>query len=112
MKINEIDREVTVIDRPTIGTASIEKPHVKPPNMYEVILYNDEFTHAEFVVDILQRIFNKSTLEAINIMMDCHKQSNATVGIYPKDVAETKVMNAMTEARAQEHPLQMTAEPI
>jgi ATP-dependent Clp protease adaptor protein ClpS len=115
MKINEIERkqpEVTVINRPKIGTVSKEKEQVQPPNMAEVILHNDDFTHAEYVVEMLHEFFGKNLQQAINIMMNAHQMGNATVGIYTKDVAESKTQAAMVQAQAFEHPLQLTVEPI
>jgi ATP-dependent Clp protease adaptor protein ClpS len=115
MKINEIEnnpRDVTVIDRPKIGSVSKGQEEIKPPNMYEVVLHNDDFTHAEYVVDMLHRFFNKNLHDAIGIMMNAHQMGQAMIAIYPEDIAKSKVQGAMAEARSLEHPLNLTAEPV
>lgn len=83
---------------------------VKPPHNYKVIMYNDDFTTMEFVVDILVRIFHKNMEEATIIMLDVHKKGKGIAGIYPYDMAKTKVARALREAREYGFPFKMTVE--
>jgi ATP-dependent Clp protease adaptor protein ClpS len=111
MKLDEIQREVTVIDRPPVLKPNHEDKTAKPP-MYAVVLHNDEFTHAMFVVDMLEKVFQKNLHDAMSLMMIVHKFNKAPIGVYPKDVAESKAAQGEAMARAGEHPLKLTVEPI
>ena len=82
-----------------------EKEKVKKPSRYVVILLNDDFTPMEFVVGILENIFHKNSSEAEQIMMQIHKSGQAVAGNYPFDIAETKAIQTMDIARANEYPL-------
>lgn len=86
------------------------KPVTQKPPMYKVLLLNDDYTPMEFVVDILQGIFNKDLQEATEIMMHVHRKGVGLCGVYTREVAETKVGQVLTAARAAEHPLQCTME--
>ena len=93
------------------GTLLAErKPQVKRPPFYKVILLNDDYTPMEFVVKVLENIFNKDHTEAVSIMMDVHNKGAGLCGIYTKDVAETKIDQALYLARQHEHPLQCSME--
>jgi ATP-dependent Clp protease adaptor protein ClpS len=87
-----------------------EDVEVRPPSMYKVILLNDDFTPMEFVVEVLQRFFNKDRETATEIMLQVHHQGQGVCGVYPRDIAETKVNQVMDYAREHEHPLQCTME--
>jgi len=82
----------------------------KPPPMYKVLLLNDDFTPMDFVVQILQKIFAKSFEQATQIMLKVHNDGVGVCGIYPYDIAETKVNQVITFAREQQHPLQCVME--
>jgi ATP-dependent Clp protease adaptor protein ClpS len=86
------------------------KPVTQKPPMYKVLLLNDDYTPMEFVVLILQGIFNKNIQEATEIMMHVHRKGVGLCGVYTREVAETKVGQVMTAARQAEHPLQCTME--
>ena len=86
------------------------KPKTKKPPMYKVLLLNDDFTPMEFVVHILERFFNIDHQQAVSIMLAIHQKGLAVVGIYPHEIAETKVTQVMAFARANQHPLQCTME--
>ena len=65
----------------------LEKEKIKIPRQYQVLIYNDDFTPMDFVVEVLIQIFNKDPDSAISLMMSIHKGSYAVAGIYPKDIA-------------------------
>ncbi len=87
------------------------KPKLKRPRLYKVILLNDDYTPMEFVVVLLERIFNKPRETAVQIMLHVHQKGMGVCGIYPRDVAESKVKQVMDFARDHQHPLQCTMEP-
>ena len=82
----------------------------EPPPMYQVILLNDDYTPMEFVVLVLEHFFQKSREEATRIMLHVHNYGVGVCGVYPYDVAETKVAQVLDLARRNEHPLQCTME--
>ena len=91
-KISEIDEEIT-----------------EPPD-YKVLLHNDDYTTKAFVVEILMVVFNKSLEEATHLMWYVHKNNIGVCGIYPLEVAETKIDQGMTLARENGSPLKLTLE--
>ena len=82
----------------------------KKPSMYKVLLLNDDFTPMEFVVLILERFFNVDHQQAVSIMLTIHQKGLAIVGVYPHEIAETKVAQVMEFSRKNQHPLQCTME--
>ncbi|PKO53589.1 MAG: ATP-dependent Clp protease adapter ClpS [Betaproteobacteria bacterium HGW-Betaproteobacteria-2] len=82
----------------------------KPPSMYKVILLNDDYTPMEFVVDVLQRFFNKSREQATQIMLKVHTEGAGVCGVYPHGIAETKTNQVMNYAQEHQHPLQCVME--
>jgi ATP-dependent Clp protease adaptor protein ClpS len=97
-------------DDPSVGVATKTKPKVKRPNLYRVLLLNDDYTPMEFVVHVLQRFFQKGREDATRIMLDVHKHGIGECGIYTFEVAETKVTQVMDFARKHQHPLQCVME--
>lgn len=93
-----------------IITRSKEKIKLKKPKHYKVIMHNDDFTTMEFVVDILTIVFNKDTNSANKIMMDVHKLGRGIVGLYPYDIAATKVAIALGMAKKEGFPFNITME--
>ena len=96
--------------RPETGVATRVRPKTKKPSMYKVLLLNDDYTPMEFVVHVLQKFFHKTTEDATRIMLHVHQRGVGVCGVYPFDVAETKVALVMDYARQNEHPLQATLE--
>jgi ATP-dependent Clp protease adaptor protein ClpS len=94
------------------GTAVITKtrPQTKRPNLYRVLLLNDDYTPMEFVVHVLERFFNKDHDAAQRIMMHVHQQGIGECGVFTYEVAETKVTQVMDFARKHQHPLQCIME--
>jgi ATP-dependent Clp protease adaptor protein ClpS len=86
------------------------KPKTKKPSMYNVILLNDDYTPMEFVVLVLEKIFNKRQEEATQIMLHVHKNGIGLCGTYTFEVAESKCKSVIDFAKKNEHPLQCTIE--
>jgi len=89
-------------------TRTVEKTE-KPP-LYKVLLLNDDYTPMEFVVYILERFFGMNADAANGIMLTVHMKGLAVVGVYSREIAETKVTQVMDYARRNQHPLQCTME--
>lgn len=81
----------------------------KPP-LYAVLLLNDDYTTMDFVIHILQAVFRKSLVEATQIMLHVHKRGVGVAGVYPRDIAETKIEEVHTSARSQGFPLKCRME--
>ena len=86
------------------------KPKTKKPSMYNVILLNDDYTPMEFVVIVLEKIFNKKQEEATQIMLHVHKNGLGICGTFTYEVAESKCKSVIDFAEKNEHPLQCTME--
>ena len=82
----------------------------KRPAMYKVILLNDDYTPMDFVVMVLEHIFQKPHSDALNVMLEVHQKGAGLAGIYTRDVAETKVDQVIEYARVNDYPLQCTLE--
>ncbi len=93
----------------TEGTTKT-KAKTEKPSLYKVLLLNDDYTPMEFVVHVLQRFFNKGQEDATRIMLHVHHHGVGVCGIYPFEVAETKVAQVIDFARQHQHPLQCTME--
>ncbi len=100
---NQFQNDENVIEK--------QKEIVKEPEMYAVILHNDHFTTMDFVVDIIIKIFHKPVTEATKIMLDVHRKGRGNVGLYPFDIAATKVTQVRELAKQAEFPLRCTMEP-
>ena len=86
------------------------KPALKRPPMFKVLLMNDDYTPMEFVIHVLETFFGMAREKAIQIMLAVHTSGSAVVGIYPRDIAETKSETVNEYARANQHPLLSTVE--
>ena len=86
------------------------KPKTKKPSMYNVLLMNDDYTPMEFVVTVLEKIFNKKSEEANQIMLHVHKNGIGICGTFTLEVAESKCKAVIEMAKKNEHPLQCTVE--
>jgi ATP-dependent Clp protease adaptor protein ClpS len=83
----------------------------KKPDLYKVLLLNDDYTTMDFVVEVLETVFHKSPAEAYRIMMAVHTQGKGLCGVYPFEVAETKVETVVDLARDNGFPLRAAMEP-
>lgn len=88
-----------------------ERTRYKVPRMYEVVIFNDDVTTMEFVVEILMDVFRKSHAEAETLMLTVHHKGEAVAGVYTYDVARSKVLRATSQARAKGFPLKLTYRP-
>ena len=97
--------------REGVDTASRSDERTENPRLWRVLLHNDDFTTQDFVVWVLQTVFNKPAAEAMTIMLHVHNAGLGVAGIYTRDVAESKI--TMTERLAEQHefPLRVTMEP-
>ena len=87
------------------GVAIQERGKTARPRRFRVLLFNDDYTTQEFVIDVLQSIFRKSPAEATQIMLKVHREGRGVAGVYPKDVAETKILLVHDAARDAGFPL-------
>jgi len=85
---------------------------VKPPQMYQVVMLNDDFTPMEFVVVVIQEFFGKDRETATQIMLKIHLDGKGVCGVYSRDVAATKVDQVLGAAKQAGHPLQCVSEPV
>jgi ATP-dependent Clp protease adaptor protein ClpS len=100
----EDDGGSVVVERKTQKT--------KPPQMYQVVMLNDDYTPMEFVVVVIQEFFNKDRETATQIMLKIHLDGKGICGVYSRDVAATKVEQVQEAARQAGHPLQCVSEPV
>lgn len=84
---------------------------LKEPQMYKVIMHNDDFTTMEFVVKVLKVVFHKDETTANQLMLNVHKVGKATIGLYTLDMASSKCNRAMRMAREEGFPFKVTYEP-
>jgi len=94
------------------GTSVITrvKPKTKRPNLYRVLLLNDDYTPMEFVVDVLEKFFALNRPTATRIMLEVHTKGKGVCGVFTYEIAETKVAQVTTYARDNQHPLMCTLE--
>ncbi len=92
------------------GTAVLTRTRTRKPNLYRVLLLNDDYTPMEFVVHVLERFFQKDRAAATQIMMHVHQNGVGECGVFTYEVAETKVTLVMDLARKHMHPLQCVME--
>ena len=87
------------------------RQQTRRPELYKVLLLNDDYTTMDFVVEVLESIFNKPPAEAFRIMMMVHTQGKGLCGVYPHEIAETKVEAVVNTAREHGFPLKAAMEP-
>ncbi len=86
------------------------KAKLQPPSLWKVLLHNDDYTTQDFVVFVLKSVFRKPDPEAVAIMLNVHRKGREVVGIYPRDVAETRLAQTRRLAEQKEYPLLLTLE--
>jgi ATP-dependent Clp protease adaptor protein ClpS len=100
-------------EKPKTGDEVLERPRekTKRPEMFKVVLLNDDYTTMEFVILVLQTVFNKDEEEAYRIMMKVHLEGRGICGTYTYEIAETKISTVHEMARENAFPLRATIEP-
>ncbi|MEO0030821.1 MAG: ATP-dependent Clp protease adapter ClpS [Pseudomonadota bacterium] len=93
-----------------IGIATRTRTRPKKPSMFKVLMLNDDYTPMEFVVLVLKRFFHMDLEQATRVMLHVHQKGVGVCGIFPYEIAETKVNQVMDFARQNQHPLQCTLE--
>ena len=93
-----------------VGTVVKARPKTKKPSLYKVLMLNDDYTPMEFVVEVLQMFFALPRERATQVMLKVHTEGRGVCGIYPKDVASTKVEQVISYSRQHQHPLQCAME--
>jgi ATP-dependent Clp protease adaptor protein ClpS len=93
-----------------VGIATKTRARPKKPSHYKVLMLNDDYTPMEFVVMVLKRFFGMDLEQATRVMLHVHQRGVGVCGIYPYEIAETKVNQVMDFARQNQHPLQCTLE--
>ena len=88
----------------------IERSKSKPPKLYKVVLFNDDYTTMDFVIEVLQTFFLMNRERATQVMLKVHQEGSAVCGTYPKDIAETKVTQVSAFAKQHGHPLRCELE--
>ena len=88
----------------------VQRSKLKPPPMFKVMLLNDDFTPMEFVVLVLQKFFSMTRERATQVMLKVHREGIGVCGVYPRDLATTKVQQVAAYARRHQHPLQCVME--
>jgi ATP-dependent Clp protease adaptor protein ClpS len=97
--------------RESVLTESRAEQELKRPNLWRVLLHNDDYTTQDFVVWVLESVFHKPRADAFTIMMSVHRSGLGVAGVYTHDVAETKVKATKELAEQHEFPLLVTMEP-
>lgn len=92
--------------------AETAKPKLTPPPQFKVVLLNDDFTPMEFVVHVLERFFGMDRARATHVMLQVHTRGKAVCGVYPAQIAETKVAQVNDYARKHQHPLLSSLEEV
>jgi ATP-dependent Clp protease adaptor protein ClpS len=93
-----------------VGLATRTRARPKKPRQYKVLMLNDDYTPMEFVVMVLKRFFRMDLEQATRVMLHVHQKGVGVCGVFPYEVAETKVTQVMDCARENQHPLQCTLE--
>jgi len=95
------------------GLVATQAPaQLRPPPLYQVVLLNDDYTPMDFVVKVLQKFFGKDVSEATRIMLQVHHKGRGVCGVYPRDIAASRIAQVSRYARARQHPLRCVMEPL
>ncbi|MDD5174840.1 MAG: ATP-dependent Clp protease adapter ClpS [Sterolibacterium sp.] len=100
------------VDRDSGSVLETEHSRTRPPKLYKVLLLNDDFTPMDFVVVVLQRLFSMSREQATLVMLKVHQDGKGVCGVYPHDLAATKVVQVSAFARQNQHPLACVMEEV
>lgn len=95
-----------------VKTSEKQESRLSPPSMYQVLMHNDDYTTMDFVVEVLEKVFRKSVTDANRIMLNIHHKGHGVCGIYPFEVAETKISQVHSLARSTGFPLRCSLEKV
>ena len=109
---NRILAHTSCVSFPAHAAAGYGLRKVEEPPLFKVLLHNDDFTTMEFVVWVLESIFNMAEEQAVQVMLNVHLRGTGVAGIYTYEIAETKVDKTTALAREHEYPLLVTMEPV
>ncbi len=104
------ERRYDELGDPGVETVTRTRPKLKTPKLYKVLLLNDDYTTMEFVVYVLVSIFRLAETEAVQIMLHVHKNGLGVAGVYPREIAETRISQVEALAREHEFPLRCSME--
>lgn len=99
------------VSKPKERVAEDTREAVEPPSMYRVLMHNDDYTTMDFVVLVLMNVFRKTSGEAHRIMLQIHLGGVGVCGVYPHEIAETKISRVHASARKHGYPLMCSMEP-
>lgn len=88
------------------------RPKIKPPPMYQVVMFNDDYTPMEFVVHVLEAFFTMDRENATRVMLKVHQEGKAVCGVFTRDIAETKSAQVNEYSKQNEHPLLCEIEEV
>jgi ATP-dependent Clp protease adaptor protein ClpS len=108
--VDDADRDGDGGGQGQLGTATKTRAKPKKPSQFKVLLLNDDYTPMEFVVMVLKRFFGMDLEQATRVMLHVHQRGVGVCGIFPYEIAETKVNQVMDFAKQNQHPLQCTLE--
>src|SRR5665648_326540 len=94
------------------SVATRDREEIREPSLYKALLHNDDYTSMEFVILILENIFDKTTTMATKIMLDVHQQGIGVAGVYTREICETKIDMVHHLARKNGFPLRCSMEKI
>ncbi len=97
---------------PSGATVLEDESDLRPPRKYAVILHNDDYSTMDFVVEVLEKFFERNRVEATAIMFKVHQEGRGVAGVYPFEIAETKCSQVTQYARKKGFPLKCTWEPL
>jgi ATP-dependent Clp protease adaptor protein ClpS len=89
-----------------------ERPQLQPPRQFGVVFFNDDYTPMDFVVEVLLTVFSMTQAQAESLMLAVHTKGRAVAGSYTREIAETRVAQAMALAQANDHPFRCDLTPV
>lgn len=99
------------VSTPRGKSATRIRDDVRVPRKYKVLMHNDNYTTMDFVVSVLQSVFRMTKMQAVGVMLSIHKSGFGVCGVFPLEIAESKIEEAHAQAREEEFPLRCTMEP-
>jgi ATP-dependent Clp protease adaptor protein ClpS len=104
--------QVSPVDKPELDLLEQDELKVKPPSMWNIVFYNDDYTPMDFVEFVLKKVFHIPTLDALALTLAVHTQGKGIAGTYTFEVAEQKQYEVLSIAKVEEHPLRVEVERV